>query len=90
MDDSDIDPLMFEDDYYEERPTAAVLAMATDRNTASVANKGSISPQPPQNDIGDTLDLQMAAGGGGNSQSTGGGVNSPEYGSRCQFSVDSH
>ena len=73
MDDSDIDPLMFEDDYYEERPTAAVLAMATDRNTASVANESSISPQPPQNDIGDTLDFQMAAGGGANSQSTGGG-----------------
>ena len=73
MDDSDIDPLMFEDDYYEERPTAAVLPMATDRNTASVANERSISPQPPHNLIGDTLDLQMAAGGGANSQSTGGG-----------------
>jgi hypothetical protein len=98
MDDSDIDPLMFEDEYYEERPSAAVLAMATDRNTASVANKGSISPQPPQNDIGDTLDFQMTAGGGANSQSTGvgdysqstgGGANPPSTPIQAKRSVPS-
>ena len=80
MDDSDIDPLMFEEDYYEERPTAAVLPMATDRNTASVANERSISPQPPHNHIGDTLDLQMAARGGGNSKITGAGTSSQSTG----------
>ena len=67
FDDADFDPFGFVDDYYEEDPAEAWAAMARQCSKDTIPNKSQSVPQPAQNDIAATLDLQMASGSGASS-----------------------
>ena len=89
FDDADFDPFGFVDDYYEEDPAEAWAAMARQCSKDTIPNESQSVPQPAQNDIVATLDLQMASGSGASSHIDAGVVPALIAGGGS-FSVDSH